>query len=125
MPYRGPNPERQRQQTNTTVMTHAGNTATWMQYISASGGIPAAGIGATAFWREQLITAVFSPAQGQPEEQTPGGMLADAELTVVTEQQLGRNDRLIWRGVEYRVDSDPQPSKLNDGWISLIKRGDP
>ncbi len=125
MPYRSPDPQRQRKQTNATVMKYAGNTATWMQYISASGGIPAAGIGATAFWREQVITAVFAPAAGQEEMQTPGGMLAAADLTVATEQQLGRNDRLLWRGVEYRVDSDPQPSKLNNGWISLIKRGEP
>lgn len=128
MSYRGPNPQRIAGQHAANQFTHAGQTAIWRQYISASAGVSVAGFGSTPFYREQLITALFKSTVGftltQPEMQTPAGMTVDADFLVVTQQQLHRQDELTWRGTAWRIDSDSQPSKMDRTWINVLKRGD-
>lgn len=120
MSYRGPNARRVATQEH-DIFRYAGFTATWRQFVSATSGTPAAGLPGSSYYREQTITALFGAAS-QPERQTPGGMIAAAELFVTTRETLGRQDELIWRGQTYRIESDPVPAPVTNQWISHIKR---
>lgn len=128
MSYRGPNNQRIANQQQANQFAHAGQTAIWRQYISASAGVSVAGFGSTPFYRQQLITALFKSTVGftltQPELQTPAGMTVDADFLVVTRQQMHRQDELMWRGTAWRIESDSQPSRLDGSYINVLKRGD-
>lgn len=121
MSYRAPNSARIAAQQLGTHFQHAGHTATWKQYISASAGVAAAGMGSAPRYREQTITALFG-AINQPEQSTPAGLFAAADIYAVTRERVGRSDELVWRGVPYRVESDPAPGRLAGTWISTLKR---
>lgn len=124
MSYRGPNTQRMTVQID-DVLRVAGYTATWRQYISASAGVADAGLGDRSYYREQVITALmYQGYKVQPERQRAVGLIADAEFVVSTREQLGRRDELVWRGVTYRVESDPQPARLVGLWMTTVKRGD-
>lgn len=128
MSYRGPNNQRIGNQMRSNQFQHAGQTATWRQYVSASAGIEYAGYGSTPYYREQTITALFKATQGftltQPELQTPAGMTIDADYLVVTQQRLNRQDELIYMGSAWRIESDSTFSRLDKTWINVLKRGD-
>lgn len=128
MAYRGPNTQRIQNQMQANQFQHAGQTATWRQYISASAGVDVAGFGSTPFYREQLITALFKSTVGftltQPEFQTPAGMTLDADFLVVTRQKLSRQDELRWQGTAWRIESDSQPSRIDCAYLNVLKRGD-
>ncbi len=123
MGYRGPNSARISRQSRANQFAYAGQTAIWRQYVSASAGRSFMGIGAGSGYRQQVITALFAAAySGQPEMQTPAGLIANADFMVTTQVQMKRTDELIWRGVTYRVESDPTPSRMDSTWMSLVKR---
>lgn len=123
MPYRNPDRTRIGQQSD-TIFQHAGQTATWRAYVSASAGVSVAGFGSTPYYREQTITGLFAPLPSNPEVQTPAGMIAADMLQVTTRERLSRRDELRWRGAAYRIESDPSPATLNGFWVSLVKRGE-
>lgn len=120
MSYRGPNPERMSAQAG-DVFQHAGQVVTWRRFVSANSGIPGVGLGGENFYAERTITALFADAN-QLESQTPAGLIAAGELVMTTREKIGRSDELVWRGIEYRVDSDPMPARF-DGWTTVIRRG--
>lgn len=122
MSYRGLHTARTMAQQD-VIFEQAGQTAIWRTYVSSSGGVAAAGFGATAFYAERIITALFTRVT-QPETQTPGGQVVTADFQMTTRQPIGRNDELRWRGVDYRVESDPAPARITQTYVSLIKRID-
>jgi len=123
--YRGPNPARMQTQV-ADILRQVGQTAVWRQYASASDGVDAVGLGETRHYREQTITALFY--QGYTtnvrERQTPAGLLAAGEFAASTRERLARDDELIWRGVTYRVESDPMPGRVAGLWVAVLARGD-
>lgn len=128
MSYRGVNQQRQQLQT-TEIIRQAGFTATWRQFISASAGVSVAGFGSAVSYREQVVTAILGGQMGSvvtpnTQRQTPMGQLADGSLRIVTREQLGDKDEIIWRGIRFRVDANSQPSILNGHWMSTLNRGD-
>lgn len=127
MSYRGLQSARTMAQQD-VIFEQAGQPVIWRTYVSSSGGVAAAGFGATAFYAERVITALIAAQSRQsltiPESQTPGGQIANAELLAITRQPIGRNDELRWRGVDYRVESDPVPARITQTYVSLIKRID-
>jgi hypothetical protein len=125
MPYRGPQVKRQQRQ-STHVLHMAGVTATWRQFVSAAGGNEDVGLEDTLYWRTQTITASFGDADVArlPEHQTPAGVIAKGDLYCVSRVKLGREDELVWNGSTYRVESEPVRARINQGWVSLLKRGD-
>ena len=122
--HRGPNARRQQAQV-AEIFRHASVTATWRQYISATTGTPDAGLGDTYHYREQTITALIGLGRLRaPEErQTPAGMLTSGEYQCTTREKLGRRDELIWRGVTYRIESEPIASHIGPHWVCKIKEG--
>lgn len=125
MSYRGPQRRRIGQQVG-EVFLYAGQTATLVRSVSAVTGNSFAGFGDTVYSAGRTITAIFGAgANGVfklPEGQTPGGMIGRGEFTVTTQEPLQRDDLLIWRGETYRVDSDTVPSRLDDAYVSIVKR---
>jgi hypothetical protein len=121
--YRGPDATRIRAQT-TNILQYAGQTALWQHFVSASGGTPAAGLTNTLYFRQTVITALFSNLQ-QPEDATPAGMIAASRFSVITQERLERDDRLVWNGVDLRIDSDPVTSRITNLWVSEAVRADP
>ena len=126
--YRGPDATRIRAQT-TNILQYAGQTAIWQHFVSASGGTPAAGLTNTLYFRQTVITALFSNMQfgnmQQPEDATPAGMIAGSRFSVISQERIERDDRLIWNGVDLRVDSDPVTSRISNLWVSEAVRADP
>lgn len=125
MSYRGPQPKRISTQIDADIFRHAGNTATWRQYVSASANVSVAGLGSALSYREQLITGIFgfNVLPRFMEHQSPGGLIAAGDVWCTTREKPARKDELRWRGQTYRVDSDPVPSKLDGCWVSVLKRG--
>ena len=121
--YRGPDATRIRAQT-TNILQYAGQTAIWQHFVSASGGTPAAGLTNTLYFRQTVITALFSNLQ-QPEDATPAGMIAGSRFSVISQERIERDDRLIWNGIDLRVDSDPVTSRISNLWVSEAVRADP
>lgn len=125
MAYRGPQSRRQARQSQ-QALQYAGVTATWRQFVSAAGGNEDVGLEDTEYWREQIVTASLGDIDiaRLPEHQTPAGLIAKGDLYCVTREKFNREDELVWRGDTYRVESDPVRATINQGWVSLLKRGD-
>jgi len=125
MPYRGNIPARRVNQM-AQVYAQAGYTATWRRYASASAGNPDAGMGDAQYYSESIITALFGMNRTPDlrERQQAVGLLVAADIYAVTREPLGRQDELIWRGVTYRVESDPVPGQMVTGWVTQLKRGE-
>lgn len=121
MSYRGPNSQRISVQASENIFPNAGQTAIWKSLTSNSANFPAGGLDSTPTYREQLITALFGKVE-QAEHQTPGGLLAGAEIFCVTRERLNRQDEIRWQGVNYRVDSDPAPAKIAGTFTCILKR---
>lgn len=121
MSYSNPNNAKRRAQQMAVIRQHAGYTATWRAYVSASGGNPALGLGETTYYRDAVITALFGDTT-QREGQTPAGQIADADIYAVTQFPLGRRDELIWRGETYRVEADTVPARIDNQYVTYLKR---
>lgn len=125
MPYRGNIPGRRAGQM-TDVFQQAGYTATWRKYVSASTGVVDAGLGETQYYQETIITALLGEnmTPNIRERQQSVGLTVAADIFAVTREALGRRDELLWRGVTYRVESDPVPGVMAGGWVTHLKRGE-
>ncbi|MEB3269970.1 MAG: hypothetical protein VKJ09_15625 [Leptolyngbya sp.] len=127
MGYRGANRKRAKNQTS-DIFQDAGQTALWRRYVSAEVSTSAifAGVAPSAYYVESVVTGVFGrgtvPYQG--ETQTPGGMVVSDSFTVTVREPLARGDELQWRGVTYRVESDPSPSTPNGTWVATLNQGE-
>ena len=126
-PYRGPDASRVRGQMQ-TVMSHNGETGTWRQYVSASTGTASGiygGAGVSLHYREQTITGLLAIPKFL-EMQYPGGQIPAGIMQLSTDVRLGMQDEIIWRGVTYRIESDPSPVHMGDRvwWYALLSRGD-
>lgn len=107
------------------VYQYAGVTATWRQYISASAGVPEAGIGDTFYYRQSTITGQFGVMLNLPkigEQVGAPGMIANGMFQMVTREHIGRQDEIIYNSAYYRVEADPVPDELADWWVTQLKR---
>jgi hypothetical protein len=122
--YRGLNLLRQQQQINAYHYPGVGTLVTWRAYVSASGGVNVAGLGATGYYRETSITALFRPLPVQNETQTPAGMIAAGQFEMTTREAVGRGDAIVWANTNYRIEGPPVQSSLHSGWVSVVVRAD-
>lgn len=124
MTYRGPDQRRIALQIAEHQYAHMSQTVTWRQYISATGGVAVAGIGATGYYREQAISALLRPLPVQGERPTPAGMIAAGQFQVTTREALARRDEIVWGSVRYRVEGAAAPATLTSGYVNVIARAD-
>jgi hypothetical protein len=114
-------------QQNEAIYQHAGQTAVWRKYVSASAGNPVLGLGSASYYAERWITAQFYGVPGQgfslPDNQTFAGMVTQGSFAVSTREELGQQDELVWRGDTYRIESDTVPTRIGGSNIYAIKRG--
>lgn len=107
------------------IYQYAGVTATWRQYISAVAGVPEAGIGNSAFYRQQTITGQFGVMLSPPkigEGNGAAGQIAAGMFQMVSRERIGRQDEIVYNGSLHRVESDPVPAPLAGWWVTQIKR---
>ncbi len=107
------------------IYQFAGSTATWRQYMSASAGVPEAGIGDQFYYRSQTITGQFGVMLNLPkigENVAAPGLIAAGMFQMVTREKVGRQDEIQYNGALYRVESDPVPAQLVGWWVTQIKR---
>lgn len=128
MPPRYSNPDRRpiQNQAADSLMRYAGQTATWSIYVSASAGIPAAYVDASACYRHQTITAIFGRGMlGQfPEYQVAAGMQAAGMMIMTSPYKIGRQDEIKFNGAVYRVEADPMPARMVGHYSVQLKRGE-
>ena len=108
------------------IFQYAGNTATLRTYVSASAGVPEAGLGDAAYYAQRTITAQFGSNINPPrnmENVAAAGLIAAGMFQMVSRERVGRQDEIIWQGSTYRADSDPVPSVLPGWWVTILKRG--
>jgi hypothetical protein len=115
---------RQQAQMNANHYAYAGTLVTWRAYVSASGGVSVAGLGATGYYREQAISALFRPLPSLPETQTPGGMIAAGTFEMATREAVGRGDEILWANCRYRVEGAPVPVPMTSGYVSIVARAE-
>ena len=127
MTYRGPNQQRMAQQQAATILQHAGQTATWRKYVSASTGNPLVGLGSALYYSERIITAQLFGQPGQgfnlPDGQRMVGQLTEGEFVMACREEMGTQDELRWRGDTYRIESDRVPTRIGGNFMYIIKRG--
>ena len=107
------------------VTEHAGETAIRRVFVSASAGTPVYGLGDDASFDQHVITGLFAQVQFD-EQNVPGGQFYAGDMWASTNERLGPQDEIVWRGTVYRVESDPIPQKItnNTVWRTLLRRGD-
>lgn len=131
MSYRGPNSTRISGQFG-SVGGWAGAQVTWRAYVSANttGSALWAGAGPTRYYAERPVTAMFAAAGGGEsrfrETLLPAGQVMAGDVVASTQQPLGQNDQLVWRGVTYRVEGAAVPVYLGGQlwYATVLRRGD-
>jgi hypothetical protein len=121
-----PDKRRMNIQADSTMHRYAGNTATWRAFVSATSGVPEAGIGSAVFYREQTITAHFGVMLAAPrlgESVSPVGQIAAGMFQMTTREKIGREDEIVWQGATYRIEAAPVPATMLGWWITTLKRG--
>jgi len=115
-----------RQQSD-NIFHHAGQTATWRKFVSASSGNKYVGAGSSYHYIQRQITALFFGVPGQgfklPEVQTLAGQLTIGQFIVATREVLDAQDELVWRGDTFRIEGDPVPNRIGENNVYIIKRG--
>lgn len=104
----------------------ASQTALWQHWVSATSASAHLGIGESAFYREQMITAFFGQVIGATlgETQTPAGVAQMGKLAITSDYVLSSADRIVWRGNSYRVDSEPRVNRINATYTYGLKAGE-
>ena len=122
--FRGRTSARQNLQRD-LISRYAGHTGLWHRFVSATNVNEDAGLGATNHFQVQVISAYFgdnvSPIVRERQQQV--GMVAGDAIYMVTRTQVGREDRFTWLGETWRIEGEPMPSRINDTWIVMLKRG--
>lgn len=122
-----PNTARMAALMHDNMMTFAGETATLWAYISAGGGIPVAGFGATAFSAGRTITAQFYVARrfmpNIAQHMSPGGMIPAGEFLMNSEYKPTVNDAVEYQGELYKVESEPfREPMIKNTWVANLTR---
>lgn len=132
MSYRGPNPQRIKEQFF-TINQHNAETAIWQKWLGGTTGTASGlwgGLGTTPIWHQQTISALWAAPQGGEsrfrETQLPGGQVLAGDAIVSTLSPFGPNDQLIWRGVTYRIEGDSVATHIGGRlWYrTVLRRGD-
>ena len=121
--YSKPDRKRLNQQSE-QIYKYAGVTAVWRAYVSASAGVPEAGIGDAQYYRTQVITGHFG-FQFLPrfmEGVGAAGLIAAGVVQMSTRERIGRQDEIIYNSGLYRAESDPVPAQMVGWWVTQIKR---
>lgn len=108
---------------------NVGETAIWEGYVSAN----AVGITALAFGEAGVLNYVPRVVTGLfalppfTKDLFPGGQIIAGDIQATILDFLpSQNDRVIWRGIQYRVESMPVPQQLvgRSAYRMLLRRGD-
>lgn len=124
MAYRGIDPKRLGQNLN-IVDAAVGELIIMRRFVSASGveSAAAAGFAPSAAYIDTPMTAHLQrPTLRQ--QATPAGRLTDGAFGLVLPICPSPDDRLMWRGAEYRIDGDPTPARADNRWVVTIVRSE-
>lgn len=118
----------QRQQR--AIADHVGETAQWTRYVSADTYAPlsaAAGIAPSAYMLQSVITGLFSPATNALAElyNVGGQFVAGDMAATLVDCRPSPNDQVVWRGVNYRVLTDPIQQQIagRSAYRFILRRG--
>lgn len=120
----------QRQQR--TIGDNVGETGLWVRYVSADAenAISAgAGITPSAYMLQSVITGLFSPATNALAElyNVGGQFVAGDMAATLVDCRPAPNDQVVWRGVNYRVLTDPLQQQIlgRSAYRFILRRGMP
>lgn len=122
-----PNKARIQQQINNAQYPSVGFPVTWRQWVSGVDGVEVAGFDASAYYREQTITAFmgqFIPPNIR-QHSTLAGMIPAGAFFAITREPLGKNDLLVWQSGTFRVEGEPIHLALTQQYIVEVKRASP
>lgn len=113
-----------------SVAEFVGETAMWRGYASSlSQGTlsEAAGVGASSYYAQRVVTGLFVHAHVPfVETYFPGGMVITGDvLATLVDCIPSTNDELIWRGANYRVVGSPIPQPIagRSAYRMILRRG--
>lgn len=111
------------------IGANVGETAVWQGFVSANSvAATAAAFGeyGALNYNQRTVTGLFA-LPPFAKDLFPGGQLlaGDIQATIV-DFLPGLNDRITWRGVSYRVESQPVPQQIvgRSAFRMLLRRGD-
>ena len=106
------------------IFQQAGQLATWRQFVSASAGSAALGLGTAHTYVQRPITGLFDPVRPQ-ELSTPGGQFLVGDVWLTTSEPVTKRDEVVWEGNRYQAASEPVSVNLMGVPLNrtLIRRG--
>lgn len=110
------------------IAAYVGEVATWRRYVSADALSPsslAAGGGAASYYSTRAITGLFAPVSFDEIGQAGGLLMAGDMRATLIDAIPAPEDEIVWRGVNYRVASDPiaQPIVGSSALRFILRRG--
>ena len=88
------------------VMQHAGETAVWRQYVSASAALAQYGLGSANTYVSRTITGLFAPLRPQ-EVMQPGGFYQAGDLRCTCFEPISTRDEFLFEGSRYQAITTP------------------
>lgn len=110
------------------IASFVGETAIYQYYVSAAAQNQlgeAVGLGASQYSATRVITGLFSPVT-LPEIYAAGGQLITGDMNATLIDAIpGPSDAIVWRGVNYRVVSDPITQQIlgRSAYRFVLRRG--
>lgn len=110
------------------IADNVGETAVLQFYVS--GDAPAylsegAGYGAAGYSASRVITGLFAPVS-MAEVYAAGGQIITGDFNATLIDALpGPNDAIVWRGVNFRIASDPITQQIlgRSAYRFVLRRG--
>ena len=88
------------------VLSYAGETAVWRQYVSASAALSEYGLGSGLTYVSRTITGLF--AQLRPQEiMQPGGFYQAGDLRCTCFEPISTRDEFLFEGSRYQSITTP------------------
>jgi len=112
------------------IASWVGEVATWRRYVSADSLAPsslAAGGGAASYYTTRPVTGLFAAVSFDEIGQAGGYLMQGDMRATLIDAIPAPEDEIVWRGVSYRVMSDPltQPIVGASALRFILRRGQP
>lgn len=104
------------------IFLNAGQPVLLHRVASAVPGLAMGGFGSAIYYRDQVITALFSPIPPAREAQAGAGMVIAADFMMTTRESIQRTDQVIWGGNTFRVEGEAVNEPLPGLWYTPITR---
>lgn len=111
------------------IASFVGETALWRSFVSGGDVVNAQSMYGEAnpfAYQTRVLTGLFRAPQFNEISVAGGQFFAGDVMATFVDTIPSARDRIVWRGVEYRVESEPVPQQIvgRSAYRMLLRRGD-